>query len=74
MNDYATLSETELIERLQAMMPKRDQTADCGDQDYAERLRLIAELETRSDDWHERLAALVRQRARDARLSTQILD
>lgn len=66
MNDYVNLSEAELIERLLAMMPKRDQTTDFGVQDYAERVRLIEELETRSDDWHERLAACVRQKARDS--------
>ena len=66
MNDYVNFSEAELIERLQAMMPKRDQNTDFGVQDYAERVRLIEELETRSDDWHERLAARVRQKARDS--------
>ncbi len=66
MNDYVNLSEAELIERLQAMMPKRGQNTDFGVQDYAERVQLIEELETRSDDWHERLAARVRQKARDS--------
>lgn len=66
MNEYGNLSEAELIERLQALMSTKDQNSNFSVQDFAERVRLIEALEMRSDDWLERLAALVRQKARDS--------